>query len=167
MPTTFATRPIHPVYRRDGYTFKAYPLADAADFEQGAPVLLDNGEFDETGVDPALIAGFALASTDDYAWKEDTFGSVVPSVPVAMADQEFRGTLSNSDAGWAQAWDPDFVGNEFGITATAEDIWVVDAFKDAGVTRVRITGVDDEVEADDINVPVRFVVLAANRQVIS
>ena len=167
MPTTFATRPIHPVYRRDGYAFKAFPLAAAADFEQGAPVLLDDGEFDETGADPALIAGFSLAGTDDYEWKEDTFGTVVPSVPVALSHQEFRGTLSNSDAGWVQAWDPDFVGNEYGITATAEDIWVVDAFKDAGVVRVVITGVDDEVEEDDINPPVRFVVLPANRQVIS
>ena len=160
MPTTFATRPIHPVKRLEGYTFKAYPLAAAADFEQGAPVLLTDGEFDETGANPALIAGFALASTDDYAWKEDTFGTVVPSVPVAMAGQEFRGTFTG-------VWDPDFIGREFGITEQGGGIWTVDAAKDAANERVVIVGVDDEVEADDIDVPVRFIVLEDNRQVIS
>lgn len=156
---TWATRPIAPVKRLDGYTFVTYPLAAAQDFERGALVLRNaDGNIAECGADPASIAGVALAAVADYAWQDDTFGKVSPRVPVATADQEFRGTLLGTFA----AAD---VGASYGVVDSA-GTWVVDK-ADAVNTRVQIVGVDDEVAVGDVNPPVRFVFLVANRQVIS
>jgi hypothetical protein len=160
---TFAIRPIHPVKRLDGYTFLDLPLAAAQTFEAGAPVYRDPagpGTVAEAGTNPSLIAGFFLAAAADYAWKEDTFGTVVPSVPFATADQEFRGTFEGTFAA-------NDVGAIFGITRHSSGVWVVDKTKSGSNQRVRITGIDDEVAVGDVNPPVRFVVIEANRQVIS
>ena len=171
---TFATRPIQPAYRRDGYKFVNYPLASGADFLAGCPVTLAvTGEVNECTAASATsrvttIAGFAIAGVADYAWKDDTFGTVDPSVPIALADQEFRGTLKGTFA----AAD---VGEVFGLKEQAgtPGIWTVERALTAtsgtsgeDQTSVRIVGVDDEVAVADVDVPVRFVVLSAQAQVI-
>jgi len=158
---TYATRPIHPVKRLDGYVFVTNHLKAAEDFKQGAPIIVGvTGAIEQTGADPALIAGFTLASVADYDWKADTFTNVVPSVPVAVANQEFRGTLKGTFAA-------NDVGTAYGVTKQASDIWTLDRAKTAGDSRALVTGVEDGVAVGDIDVPVTFIVLVANRQVIS
>lgn len=157
---TWAIRPIRPVHRRDGYTWKTLPLASGETFEEGAIVLRDSdGNFAECAADPASIAGVSMAAVSDYSWQEDTFGTVVPRVPVALADQEFRGTLEGTYA----AAD---VGASYGVVLDATGYWTIDKSETAN-KRVQITGVDDEVAVGDVNPPVRFVFLTANRQVIA
>jgi len=159
MATTYAIRPIAPVKRLDGYTFVNLPIASGETFLEGALVLRDaDGNAAEVGADPALIAGIALHSVAD-ANPADTFGTVVARVPIATADQEFRGTLEGTYA----AAD---LGGDFGVVLDATGYWTIDR-SDTTNTRVRIVGVEDGVAVGDINVPVRFVFLPANRQVIS
>lgn len=156
---TWAIRPMHPVKRLDGYTFVTYPIADSETFLAGAVVLRDSdGNIAECGADPAVIAGIALHSVAD-ANPADTFGTVVSRVPVATANQEFRGTLEGTFA----AAD---VGAKYGLVLDATGYWTVDKSETSN-TRVQIVGKDDEVAVGDVNAPVRFVFLAANRQVIS
>jgi hypothetical protein len=153
----------HPVKRLDGYTFRDIPYAAGETFPAGALVLRDaNGEIAECGVDPALIAGVATAAVADYAWKADTFNTVAPSVPIATADQEFRGTMVGI---WAAA----NLGASYGVTANAvTGEWEIDQAKVAAADlRVQIVGVDDDVAVGDVNPQVRFVILTANRQVIT
>lgn len=172
MPTTYAIRPIHPVKRTESSIFKSFPLDGAADFEPGTPVTVSvGGEMDEcdgagaTGRVTA-IAGFALAGTADYEWKDDTFNTVVPAIPFAVSDQEFRGTLEGT-------FEANDIGQVYGLAESTDDIWVVDKdlTTNSGTggenqTSVIVVGVDDEVEVDDINVPCRFIVLRDQRQVI-
>lgn len=159
MATTYAIRPIAPVKRLDGYTFVGEGIASGETFKEGALVLRNgDGDWAECGADPALIAGVALCAVAD-ANPADTFGTVVPTVPVATADQEFRGTLEGTYA----AAD---LGDDFGVVLDATGYWTIDR-SDTSNTRVRIVGVEDGVAVGDINVPVRFIFLPANRQVIS
>lgn len=153
---------IHPVKRLDGYAFKTYPRTAGQTFLDGSLVILAaGGTITECGVDPALIAGVSLAGVADYAWMVDTFGTVVPSVPVATADQEFRGTFVGA---WAAA----DLGAAHGVTRNAVTLeWEVDKAKVGGDARVTIVGVDDDVVVGTVNPQVRFVILPANRQVIS
>jgi hypothetical protein len=154
---TWAIRPIHPVHRRDRDVFKFFPQAAAQTFKRGALLVIDaGGAAAECGADPASIAGVALADAADYSWQNDTFGTVDPGIPVALADQEFRGTLEGTFA----ASD---IGAAYGVVLDASGYWTVDR-SDTSATRVRITGVDDEVEVGDVNAPVRFVFLTANQQ---
>ena len=161
----FAIRRITPVRFNEGYFFKTPVVDDDADFGAGAPAHLSAGEADVAGVNDTPsedIAGFFTAGTGDYAWKEDTFGTVVPSVPIAPANQEFRGTLLGTFA----ASD---VGSEYGLDTEevdGEDIWVVDKENTGDDARVLVIAVDQEVEVGDTNVPCRFVVLPDHRQVI-
>lgn len=156
---TWAIRPIAPVFRRDKDVFKSFPLASGSTFKKGAFVVRDgDGNIAECGADPASILGIALADAADYSWMADTFGNVVPQVPVALADQEFRGTLEGTYAA-ADLSDP------FGVVLDATGYWTIDR-SETVATRVQITGVDDEVAVGDVNPPVRFVILAANRQAI-
>lgn len=157
MATTYAIMPIRPAKAGEGDTYVNYPLAAAQTFELGAPLLLATGAVQEAGADPALILGFATAAHDSYDWMASTRGDVVAKVPVALADQEFRGTLEGTFA----AAD---VGTAFGLVLDATGYWTVDR-SDTSNTRVRVTGVDDGVAVGDINVPCTFVVLPANRQV--
>ena len=171
MPTTFAFRNISPVIFNESYRYKTYPLDAGETFVKGAPAVLDDGVVAETGANPAAILGFFTADADQYDWKEDTFGHVEPAVPVALATGTFRGTMSHATGtvggvAFTWEWDPDVIGDTFGITENADGVWVVDAEKDAANQRVVVLGVDDEVEADDINPPVIFAVLPANRQVV-
>lgn len=156
---TFAIRPMAPVKRLEAYTFLTAPIATGATFKAGALVLRDNdGKFSECGADPALVGGIALHAVAD-ANPADTFGKVVPLVTVAASDQEFRGTFEGT-------WAADDVGKSYGVVLDATGFWTVDK-TDTVNTRVRITGVEDGVAVGDVNVPVTFVILPANRQVIS
>lgn len=156
---TYAIRPIAPVKRLESYTFLTAPITSAQTFKAGALVLrADAGTFTECGADPALIAGVALHAVAD-ANPADTFGTVVPLVTVAAADQEFRGTFEGT-------WAADDVGKSYGVVLDATGYWTIDK-SDTVNTRVRITGVEDGVAVGDVNVPVTFVFLPANRQVIS
>jgi hypothetical protein len=155
---TYAIRPITPVFRNEAYRFVTYPVKDAEDFEKGAAVLLnDDGEIEECGADPALVLGFALAGTDDYEWKDDTFGNVKPSIPVALADQTFRGTLEGT-------YDADgHISVDFGLVKDATGYWTVDETDETNV-RVILIGVDDGVVDGDVNVPCTFTVISSVRQ---
>jgi hypothetical protein len=155
---TFAIRPISPVKAKGDEEFVTYPLAAAQTFTTGAPAILTSGgTVQETGADPASILGFFMADAADYDWKDDTFGNVSPAVPIALADQEFRGTLLGT---YDAAVD---VGRPYGLASSA-GTWVVDR-AETTATRVVITGVEDDAVDGDINVPVTFRVMAANRQV--
>jgi len=160
MATTYALRPISPVVFNEGFRYVTNPLAAAQDFKKGAPALLNTtGTVAEAGVDPALILGFFTADAEQYDWKDDTLGTVAPAVPVALSTHVFRGTLKGTFA----AAD---VGASFGLTEQAGDIWTVDRAKTGGDARVIILSVEDDVAAGDIDVPVTFAVISANRQVV-
>lgn len=162
MAQTFAIRPISPVFYRDNDHYVTPALADSQNFLKGAPALISaGGKAGEAGANPAVIAGFFTAASDSYAEFYDTFGTTVPSIPIATADREFRGTLKGTFAA-------NDVGTTFGITKDATTgYWTVDKSKSSSNQRVLITGVDQEVAVGDIDVPCTFVVLTANRQVIS
>lgn len=157
---TWEIRPIAPVRVKGDEEYRTYPLAASQDFQAGAPAVLQNdGTVQEASADPTDILGFFLADAADYDWKDDTFGFVDPSVPVALADMEFRGTLQGTYSASA-----DFDA-EYGLVEDATTgYWVVDR-SETTTTSVVITGVDDDVEDGDTDVPVTFRVLAANRQV--
>jgi hypothetical protein len=160
MATTYALRPISPVIFNEGYRYVNPPLAAAQDFKKGAPALLNTtGTVQEAGADPATILGFFTADAAQYDWKDDTLGTVNPSVPVALSTHVFRGTLKGTFA----AAD---VGASFGLTEQAGGIWTVDRAKTGGDARVIILSVEDGVAVADIDVPVTFSVLSANRQVV-
>lgn len=151
---------MHPVHRRDGYAWKTNTYASGETFETGAVVTLDtNGKWAEGGTDPASIAGVAMCAVAD-ANPSDTFGNAESVVPVALSDQEFRGTLEGTIAL------PGDLGAEYGVVKDATGYWTIDR-TDTANKRVRITGVDDIVENGDVNAPVTFVFLTANRQVIA
>jgi hypothetical protein len=154
---TFAIRNISPVRAKGDEEYLTYPLAAAQDFSKGAPAVLLNGATQETGTDPAAILGFFTSDAASYAWQADTFGNVTASVPVAVADQEFRGTLEGTAAV------PNDIDTEYGLVESG-GVWVVDR-SETGAARVVITGFDDVVENGDIDAPCTFRVLAANRQV--
>lgn len=162
MATTFAIRPISPVFYRDNDHYITPVLADAQDFLKGAPALVAaGGKAGEAGTNPALIAGFFTAPSKGYKEFYDTFGTTVPSIPITPADREFRGTLKGTFAA-------NDVGSSYGLTKdSTTDYWTVDRAKTSTNARVLITGVDQEVAVGDIDVPCTFVVLTANRQVIS
>jgi hypothetical protein len=160
MPTTYALRPISPVIFNEGYRYVTNPLAAAQDFKKGAPAFLNTtGTVQEAGVNPAAILGFFTADAAQYAWKDDTLGTVDPAVPVALSTHVFRGTLKGTFA----AAD---VGASFGLTEQAGGIWTVDRAKTGGDARVVVLSVEDEVAVADIDVPITFTVIAANRQVV-
>jgi hypothetical protein len=154
---TFAIRNISPVRAKGDEEYLTYPLAAAQDFSKGAPAVLLNGATQETGTDPAAILGFFTSDAASYAWQADTFGNVTASVPVAVADQEFRGTLEGTAAV------PNDIDTEYGLVESG-GVWVVDR-SETGAARVVITGFDDVVANGDIDAPCTFRVLAANRQV--
>lgn len=168
---THPVRPIAPARYREGERYRTYPLASGEDFTEGAPIILTSGAntFEEAGADPSSIVGFALAGAADYAWKDDTFGYVDPAVPVALADQEFRGTLGNSDTGTAEvtADVSAVIGNTYGLVEDSETgYWVLNADDTTGgiATVVRV---DPDVEDGDGNIPVNFIIEPSARDVIA
>lgn len=155
----YAVRYIEEVRDQGARQYRTKPLASGSAFTKGAAVVVTAGKTTECGADPAEIAGFACAAAGDYAEIYDTFGNVAPKVPIALADSEFRGTLTGTVDG-------NEVGSNFGLVKNVDGIWVIDRTETIN-TRVRITGIDDDVVVGDTNAPVTFVVLAANRQVIA
>lgn len=170
MATTFKIRPMGEQYNTPSTRFKTPDVAVAAEFKVGAVVFLDGGVVDEAGANPAKILGVATAASDSYDWQKDTQGFVKPSVPVALADEEFRGTLLGT---FNRAAD---LGTEYGITKHATTgFWVVDKAKTSTNARVHVLGVErvatseDGISHDivdgDINVPVTFMFIPQYRQV--
>lgn len=158
---TFAVRPITPVIRNESYRYVTYPLGASQDFKKGAPALLtSDGTVDEAGANPAVILGFFTADADQYDWEDDTFGLVNPAVPVALATGVFRGTLEGTVN---LATD---INDEFGLVEDATGYWTVDRSQTSTV-RVKVIGFDDGVVTGDVNPPCTFIVLPANRQVVS
>lgn len=155
---TYAIRPISPVFRNEAYRFVTYPVKANETFKKGAAVLLNaDGEVEECGADPALVLGFATADVGQYAWQKDTLETVKPSVPVALADQTFRGTLEGT-------YDADgHIGVDFGLVKDATGYWTVDETDETNV-RVILIGVDDGVVDGDVNVPCTFTVISSVRQ---
>ncbi len=160
MPT-YNVRHIHPSKSVRDDVYDTRELGAGVTFQKGAPLRVPNGTttFVIAGAAADLIAGFATAGSAGYDWMRDTFNNVRPKVPAARSDQEFRGTLLGTYA------DTDN-GAEYALGTTVvagQTIYVIDK---AAITaaKVRIIGVDDGVKAGDINVPVRFVVLPAQRQ---
>lgn len=159
MAVTYNHFAIHPARADDQDRYVTYEQAAAQTYKAGAPLLLSTGKVQETGTDPAAILGFAMADAADNSWENDAFNLVNPTATVALADIEFRGTFKGTFA----AAD---VGSKFGLVEDGTSgFWVVDR-SDTTNTRVIITGTDDGVAVGDIDVPVTFVVLSANRQVI-
>ena len=157
----FKIRPISPSRYNESQRFHTYPLSAGQDFQKGAPVVLEaGGTVAETGTDPASILGFATADKSGYDWQTDSFGHVTPRVPVAESTQEFRGTLTGTHVAATD------IGAEFGLVEDGTTgYWVVDR-TETTAARVTIIGVEDEAVDGDTNVPVRFIVLSANRQVV-
>lgn len=167
------THELIPFYPVDGagdkdFRFRNRPIGSGETFKRGA-VLVDggNGEVDEAAANPSAIIGVSLNAAADYAWQYNTPGTVVPSMPFATADQEFRGTYTDGTSSSAVVVaDVDaLIGATRGVTKDSDTgYWIVDSTKDASNQRVTITGV--EGEDGDSNIPVRFVFLPANRVVI-
>lgn len=168
---THAIRPIAPVTRVGDETFRQVPLSASQDFTVGAVIVQNasDGTYEEGGTDPSAIAGIALAAAADYDWSEDTFGFTSQAVPIASPDQLFRGSLADAaSSGAVTIADVSAeIGNEYGLVEDATSgYWVVD-HADTTNTRVRIVGIDDDMEDGDANIVVEFVILAANQEAIS
>jgi hypothetical protein len=155
---THNIRPIAPVRFNWGYIFKTPRIPAGVEFRAGAPARIEEGFGVIANPVSQRIAGFYIAGSGDYAWKEDTFRTVRRSVPIALANQEFRGTLVGT-------YQPTDIGAEYGLVQHSSGYWVVNK-ADTANPAVRVVGVDREVEVGDVNAPVRFVVLDAKRQVI-
>lgn len=139
-------------------------MAASQTFKTGAPLAKSaaDGTVEEAGTNPAAIIGIATAPASGYDWQYDTLKTVAKSMPFATADQEFRGTLYGTIADVSAV-----IGATYGVTKQASGYWTVDAAKNASNQRVTITGVDDGVKDGDINIPVTFTILPANRAVVS
>lgn len=166
----YAIRPFGEQFNTHRTRYRA-PVVGEADFGEGAVVFLDDGALDEAGADPSEILGVATAASDSYDWQADTHGLVQPKVPVALADEEFRGTLLGT-------FDEEDIGKQFGITLHDDDgtdVWVVDRAKTGESARVTVLDVDriaitnegviTEVAGGDENVPVSFMFIPEFRQV--
>ena len=170
---THAIRPIAPLYRVGDETFRQVTLSASQDFSEGAVIVQNasDGTYEEGGTDPSAISGIALAAADDYTWREDTFGFTAQAVPVASPDQVFRGSLASAAATEASPVTTADVSAQIGVSYglvenTDSGYWVVDQ-TDTTNTRVRIVGIDDDMEDGDGNIVVEFVILAANQEAIS
>lgn len=155
---------------KEGETYRTRPLAAAQDFAKGTPIVATSGAdtFQEAGSDPATIVGFATAGSADYAWKEDTFGTVTPAVPVAMADQEFRGSIASADSSSPTVISDvsAVVGATYGLVKDAETgYWVLSSAPTNKIAKV--TGLDYGVADGDANITVRFVIVPTARDVIA
>lgn len=168
MANTFKIRAFGEQYNASDTRFGTKAPASGQVFKAGAPVVLGSGgEISEIASKAATeIYGVVTADADSYDWAADTHGKVLPKIPVALAGEEFHGTLlgtfANAD-----------IGGEFGLSKQG-DTWVVDKSETTD-KRVVVTGIDPiainddgvtvEVKAGDINVPISFMFLPAYRQV--
>lgn len=161
---TWDIRPITPARWQESEAYRTFPLAASQDFAKGAPMVFTSGAntVEEGGADPSPIIGFATAAASDYEGFDDTFGNVSPFMPIALAEGNvFRGTL---EATYVEA--THVIGFECGLVEDATGYWVLDAADTTNVA-ARIVGFDDDVEDGDVNPPVLFVVIEADREVIS
>lgn len=132
------------VYPNIGHRIRQYPLADGAEFTEGAAVVLTTGEVDECGADPALILGFAL---------HDAGADPDPSaILVALADANATFIMQGTSAPALTD-----VGVQYGIAKHADGQWIVDK---TDVVAVRV--IVEKVYLDREQFEVR--VLPANRQ---
>lgn len=145
---------------------KGLPQANAPTFLKGYPVVLTAGLVDECGVNPALIAGVALADNSTnpgFAEANNptviTGRSLQASIAVANDATEFSGFLVNNSAVIIAPVAAD-LGAQYGITKFAGN-WRVDKAKNAGNARLIITSIDT------FNNFVLFKFLSANQQLDS
>lgn len=162
---TWAIRPISPVRWQGGKeSYRTFALDAGQTFKKGAALVFDDdtNTVKEAGSDPTAIVGFATCAAADVAEMYDTFGTVVPSVPVALASENvFRGTLEGTyDA------DAHVLGTDFGLVLDASGYWTVDETDETN-TRVIIVGFEEGVADGDVNIPVLFRVLPANAVAVS
>jgi len=155
---TWNTRPISPAYWNESNRYVTYPLAASQTFVKGAPVILNtDGDIEEAGANPALILGFATCDAAD-ARPADTFGYAEAEVPVALADQVFRGTLEGTVDTAAD------ISDQFGLVDDATSgYWTIDRSNTTNV-RVTVIGFEDGVANGDVNPPVLFKVIDTVRQ---
>lgn len=173
MAKTYAVIPISPVRYTPGEKYRTWPTAAGETFLKGAPIERSSAgntfEEHDTADPTSGIVGFALAGAADYAWQDDTFGTVVPSVPVALADQEFRGSLANSNTSTPETISDvsAVIGTTYGLVKDSETgYWVLNHDDTTGGV-AKVTGVDPTAEDGDANIPVTFVLTTASREVIA
>src|SRR5690606_11043353 len=162
---TWAIRPISPVRWQGGKeSYRTFALDTGQTFKKGAAVVFDTdtNTIKEASAEPSAIVGFATCAAADVAEMYDTFGTVVPAVPVALASENvFRGTFKGTyDA------DAHVLGTDYGIALDASGYWVVDE-TDESNTRVILVGFEDGVQDGDVDIPVLFRVLPANAVAVS
>lgn len=155
---TWNTRPITPAYWNESNRYLTYPVATGEDFGKGAPVILNtDGEIEEAGADPSLVLGFATCAASE-ATPADTFGYADARLPVALADQVFRGTLEGT-----LDIDAD-ISDQFGLVDDATSgYWTIDRSDTSNVV-VTVIGYEDGVADGDVNPPVLFKVIDTVRQ---
>lgn len=167
---TFKIRPFGEQHNTPATRFKTPNIEGDAEFEAGAVVVLAGAGVEEAGANPTNIFGVATAASDSYEWQRDTQGFTTPAVPIALANEEFRGTLLGTFSV------EDDIGAEYGITKdTDSGHWVVDKTKTGANARVHVlsydrvatpeTGGVQEVADGDENVPVHFMFIPEFRQV--
>ena len=125
-----------------------YAVANpAATFVRGALVVSTAGLIDTCGVDPAIIAGVAMADANtnpgySAANSPATITGREQRVSVALANNVtvFSATFTNASSVRNTPAQSD-VGVQYGLTAYAS-VWTVDKAKVAGFARVVITDVD-------------------------
>lgn len=166
----FKIRPFGEQYNTPSTRFKTPHVEESESFLVGAVVTLDGGYTVEAGTNPTNILGVATADAGSYDWQRDTHGFVEPSIPVALADEVFRGTLLGTFSR------DDDLGAEYGITKdSTTGYWVVDKTKTGANARVHVLGVErvatseegisHEIVDGDVNVPVTFMFIPEYRQV--
>lgn len=139
--------PRFPAYPNQGRTVREYPLADDADFLEGALVLAAAGKVDECGENPAAILGVALHDTGALPLDEAML------VAVAKSRSTF---IMQGNVAPVQADE----GVAYGVTKDADGVWHVDKTKTAGNARVMVERVFIGNGRDQYEVSV----LPANRQ---
>jgi len=112
-----------PAYPNEGRTIREYPLSSYADFIQGAFVVIDSGEVDECGANPAAILGVALFDSGALP--------LVDKMSVAVAKAKSTFILQGNAAPVATD-----EGETYGITKDADGVWHVDKTKTGANARV-------------------------------
>jgi hypothetical protein len=139
--------PRFPAYPNEGRTVREYPLDEYADFIEGAFVVVDGGEVEECGENPALIAGVALFDAGNLPLED------MMSVAVAKSKATF---ILQGNVAPVQADE----GESYGITKDSDGVWHVDKTKTGANARVRVERVFIGNNRDQYEVSV----LPGNRQ---
>lgn len=151
------------------FNFRNRPIAATPEqtFKKGAPLIpgaatgeLGHVKEPTTNALATGILGFATSDAAGYDWEYNTLGDVVPGMPFATSDQEFRGTYKDSAIADVKA----LIGTSKDLAKDSSGYWVVASTSSAA--RVKITGIDDAAQNGDTDIPVTFVVLTAQQGVI-